>query len=215
MRFESSVKIRDLFDDSQFSQDDIKNEPMFFNCDIEFAYRNGGQITRDFIHHLPADWITCNPVIDSRVHMLMKDWYPCIPGWHHDDVPRSTPTGQPNYCTPEYRAEHLMGLVNGDICPTLFIKDTVIVTDPDINKTVYEEWDKEIRSKLLPYKTYEADSGMYLQFDGDTFHTGQAAKQTGWRWFMRLSRNTDRQKHITNEIRRQVQVYLANPVAGW
>ena len=62
---------------------------------------------------------------------------------------------------------------------------------------------------------YEAESGKYIQFDCNTFHTGVKAVKGGWRWFIRLSRNTDRTKNITNEIRRQVQVYLEEPMAGW
>lgn len=34
----------------------IKNEPMFFNCDLNFAFDNGGPITRSFIQNLPDDW---------------------------------------------------------------------------------------------------------------------------------------------------------------
>lgn len=60
--------------------DQIKNEPMFFNCSLEFAYNNGGPITRSFIMNLPDDWNTDQVVFDSRVHMLMPGWYPAIPG---------------------------------------------------------------------------------------------------------------------------------------
>lgn len=77
------------------SNDDIKNEPMFFNCDLDFAWDNGGNITRSFISNLPYDWQDEGIVFDSRVHMLMPGWYPAIPGFHHDDVPRpDIPVGQ-------------------------------------------------------------------------------------------------------------------------
>ena len=46
-------------------------------------------------------------------------------------------------------------------------------------------------------------------------HTGQRAISNGWRWFIRLSRNTDRQNKISNEFRRQAQVYLEFPTQGW
>ena len=36
----------------------------------------------------------------------------------------------------------------------------------------------------------------------------------GWRWFGRLSRNTDRVRKITNEVRQQAQVYLEFPMEG-
>ena len=39
--------------------------------------------------------------------------------------------------------------------------------------------------------------------------------RNGWRWFGRVSRNTDRVKNITNEIRVNAQVYLEFPMEGW
>lgn len=217
MIFDSKIVDRGSFK-SDWSQETIKNEPMFFNCDLDFAYKHSGIITRSFIKDLPEDWRDCNPVLDSRVHMLMKNWYPCIPGWHHDDVPRSTKTGQPNYQTPEYHSEHLMGLVNGEICPTAFALGHFEVSEPDINTRVYNVMHDEIEDQWIDkkdFKVYSAESGKYIEFDCNAFHTGVKAVAGGWRWFIRLSRNTDRQKTITNEIRKQVQVYLENPVEGW
>lgn len=220
MNFDSKVNIRGDFQ-SVWDENLVKNEPMFFNCDLEFAYKNGGPLTRDFIDRLPRDWKNCNAVLDSRVHMLMKNWYPCIPGWHHDDVPRSTPTGQPNYINPEYSSEHLCGLVNAEICPTEFLVGSIDVSEPDITKRQYNVWNDELETKLLfsgmgsAPQVYKAESGKYIEFDCNAFHTGVKAVAGGWRWFIRLSRNTERQNHITNELRRQVQVYLEEPMAGW
>jgi hypothetical protein len=216
MIFCSDLEIRGSFE-SAFPEAVLKNEPMFFNCDLEYAYKHGGDITRTYIDGLPRDWKLDDPVLDSRVHMLMKGWYPCIPGWHHDDVPRSTATGQPNYIDPEYKSEHIMGLVNGDICPTKFAIGKVKVSEPDINKTIYQVWHKEVQEQVE--KSYvgilHANSGEYIEFDNHAFHSGTKAIDNGWRWFIRLSRNTKRQKHITNEIRHQVQVYLEDPTQGW
>ncbi len=220
MIFNSKIVVRQGIHNNVYdapSQDIIKNETMFFNSDLEFAYKNGNDITRSFINSLPPDWTSCNPVLDSRVHMLMNGWFPCIPGWHHDDVPRNTPTGQPNYIDPEYRSEHLCCLVNAEICPTNFLIGDIDVSDPDHNSIQYNIWDNEIQ-KLRTEKELniiEAKSGELIQFDCDTFHTGTRAVKDGWRWFIRLSRNTERQKSITNEIRRQVQVYIDPMKAGW
>lgn len=213
--FDSKIQVRGHFPCS-FTDEELKNEPMFFNCDLDFCQKNGGPITKSFLENLPDDWKNCNPVIDSRVHMLMKGWFPAIPGFHHDDVPRNTPNGQPNYDYPSYKSEHLTGLVNADISPTLFAigKHTLAKVE---NSIVYKEWhpqiEKQIKDKvLLPLIL---DSGEYVQFNWQSMHTAQRAVKNGWRWFIRLSRNTDRQNRITNEFRRQVQVYLENPMEGW
>ncbi|AZV00998.1 tail sheath monomer [Escherichia phage vB_EcoM_005] len=175
------------------SNDMIKNEPMFFNCDAYFAHKHGGPITRSFIENLPEDW-QCGPdiVFDSRVHMLMPGWYPAIPGFHHDDVPRPDipvgqhfiTAGQPDYDNPRYHSEHILGLVNAGI-----------------ESNELTKWDAPDRT--------------LLQFDWQTWHTGSRAVSNGWRWFGRVSRNTDRVKKITNEIRVNAQVYLEFPMEGW
>lgn len=212
--FHSSIEERGNFK-SNFPEYIIKNETMLFNCDLEFAYANGGELTQSFIDTLPDDWKDCNPVVDSRVHMLMDGWFPCIPGYHHDDVPRNTPTGQPNYDHLKYHSQHLMGLLNGDICSTLFALGKHSL--PVVDGVIYQKWhpmvEQQIKDGLLI--TYPVKSGVYTEFDWQSMHTGQRAVKSGWRWFIRLSRQTDRQKLISNEIRKQSQVYLEFPMQGW
>lgn len=212
--FDSQINVRGSFK-SDWGQEILKNEPMFFNSGIDFAYLKGGPITRNFIDNLPMDWDDSNVVLDSRVHMLMPGWYPCIPGYHHDDVPRSANSnGQPDYDNMTYQSEHLMGLVNGDICPTNFMVGQFAMPKVDTSKDViYRKWDEELVKN--PGLIVPAQSGQYIEFDFQSFHTGTKAVGSGWRWFVRLSRKTDRQKNITNEIRRQVQVYLEFPTMGW
>lgn len=219
--FNSQICYRGSFVDT-WTQDQIKNEPMFFNCDLDFAYNNGGPITRAFLRALPDDWEGTkeNPVVlDSRVHMLMPGWTPCIPGWHHDDVPRGGVTNQPIY-DGTCKADHIMGLVNGDIAATRFIVGPVTVSEAHSKALVYKEWSQEINAQIdgefIPKSAIvSAPSGRLIQFDCYAFHTGVPAVASGWRWFVRVSRNTERTKKITNEIRRQVQVYMQFPEEGW
>src|SRR5262245_43743261 len=102
-----------------FAPSQVKAEPMFFAAGGDFARRHGGPITQAVLAALPADWRSCPLVIDSRVHMLMPGWYPCIPGWHLDDVPRTRSDGQPEHRCPAYRAEHILCVV-GDASLPLF-----------------------------------------------------------------------------------------------
>lgn len=75
----------------KIENEQIKKEPMFFNSDLDYAYKNGGDITKSFIDHLPNDWKRGSVVFDSRVHMLMPGWYPAI-----QDVPKEVPDINPN-----------------------------------------------------------------------------------------------------------------------
>lgn len=212
--FNSTMKFRGSFR-HEFDDNIVKNETMFFNCDLNYSYEHGGPLTKAFINGLPYDWKDCNPVLDSRVHMLMPGWLTCIGGYHHDDVPRNTPNGQPNYDNLQYKSEHLMGLVNADISPTLFVlgKHELPKVENDI---IYKVWHPIVEKQVAngELEKYEVQSGKYVEFDWQSMHCGQTTRKNGWRWFVRLSRKTDRQNHITNEIRRQTQVYL-DPTIGW
>src|ERR1700683_4319537 len=163
-RFVSTIQHRGTFK-SDFPIDVVKNEPMFFNADIDFAWEDGGKIPTAFFEALPADWRKCNPVIDSRVHMLKPGWFAAIPGFHHDDVPRTTLTGQPNYANPEYHSEHLTGLVNAEMAPTLFAlgQHRLPIVESEV---VYRAWHPIVEEQLLTgvLKPYSIRSGEYVQF---------------------------------------------------
>jgi hypothetical protein len=203
----------------------IKNEPMFFNSDFYFAYKMGGDITRSFLDSLPEYWKEEPLVFDSRVHMLMPGWYPAIPGWHHDDVPRpKIPTGQhfitagqPDYDNPIYRSEHILGLINAEVCPTHFAIGECEMPPIPENGLIYRTWHKEVERLISEgkLKLEVSESNKLYYFDCDTFHTGTKSVSNGWRWFGRVSKNTHRTNEITNEIRVNAQVYLEFPMEGW
>lgn len=194
-----------------FDQDAVKSEPMLFNCDAASARRLGGPITRAFLDALGFDPV----VVDTRVHMLMPGWFPCIPGFHHDDVPRTRPDGQPDYDDPPYRSKHAMALINGEIAATEFAVGYCDMPAVPLGETIYKVWHQEVERLLASgeLQRQHAPSNRVVWFDDEAFHQGVRATGAGWRWFGRASWNTDRKP--TNEVRRQVQVYLENPMEGW
>jgi len=220
--FKSEVKLLNQF---KCNNDEVRKEPMFFNSDFEFAMENGGEITKSFLHALPDEWKEQPLVFDSRVHMLMPGWYPSIPGYHHDDAPRPLipvgqhfiTAGQPDYENPRYKAEHIMALVNAQICPTKFIiGECKMPAIPD-GELIYRNWHLEVMELIKNNKieVFKCPDKQLVYFNWQCFHTGDKALLNGWRWFGRVSRNTDRLNRITNEIRTQVQVYLEFPMEGW
>lgn len=213
-KFNSQVHMGDYL--PTFTDNEVKNEPMLFSCDRDASIALGGPITKAFLDSLYPEFLN-HPdfILDTRVHMLMPGWFPYIPGYHHDDVPRNNTNGQPNYDNPEYRSLHAMALINGDVCPTEFALghcDMAKVPDDGI---IYKEWHKDVE-KLLEDNLLEkwyAPTNQVVYFDCETFHQGTRARKNGWRWFGRASIQTNRKP--VNEIRRQVQVYLENPMEGW
>lgn len=203
--------------------DTINKEPMFYKSHISFVRENAGPITKAFLDRLPDGWD--DSIIDSRTHMLMNGWFPAIPGFHHDDVPRPpVPEGQhfltapqPDYDTPAYHSEHLLGLINAEICPTEFAVGRCTMPAIPDGHLIYREWHKEV-VRLLEVgelKRKLAPSGKMLFFNCHTFHQGTKAIGSGWRWFIRLTRNSHTVRNPKNEIRKQVQVYMEFPMEGW
>lgn len=207
-----------------FEQIEVKNEPMLFNCDLEHARLLGGPITRAFINLLPVDFSDDPIVIDTRVHMLMPGWYPCIPGWHHDDVPRTRADGQPNYAPGQDRSEHVTALVGVDVARTKFATGYAQFSDVPLGAVVYDIWHREVVD-LLGDKTlrgWRAPMARLIRFDDRTWHRGVRATGNGWRWFGRASRyctedgqRIERRNLRTNEVRAQTQIYMSKTNAGW
>ena len=82
---------------------------------------------------------------------------------------------------------------------------------------IYRKWHEEVvkLTKKGDLKIESCEDRSLYYFDCNSFHTGQKAETNGWRWFGRVSRNTDRINKITNEIRVNAQVYLEFPMEGW
>ena len=192
--------------------DEIKNEPMLWSSDLGFAEQNGGPLTSEFLRLLDPNkkWI-----IDTRVHMLMEGWYPCIGGWHCDNIPRNTDNGQPNFKNPPFVSNHTLGIVDvGTDSLTEFL--TTPVTLPDVNEDekAYGVWSPLINEQLEDgnITSTKIESGKVISFDAFTFHRGTPAKGSGWRFFIRAM--TDTPLEAKNEIRRQVNTYLSVE-SGW
>ena len=199
-----------------FPAEAIKDEPMFWSCDLNFAKEHAGPITKSFLENLPMDWkdTTHGLILDSRVHMLMEGFWPCIPGWHLDDVPRQRIDHQPEHFTPDYKSEHLLCFI-GEESRTEFALGKGTLIEPAIGETIYGAWDPQIEQMCQENKLERltAIGGIMYEFNWQTWHRGMRSTGQGWRWFARISRKTKRP--VMNEIRRQTQVYMETINAGW
>lgn len=199
-----------------FGEDVVKDEPMFFRATEQFCMERGGPITLAFLSALRRDGIAPEHVlIDTRVHMLMPGMWPCIPGWHHDDVPRTRGDGQPDYDGMTYRSQFALALVNGDVAPTNFALGVALVPTVPLGAKVYKQWDEAINEQIEDGSLLRvaAPSNRLIYFDWSDFHEGTQAVRRGWRWFGRATWNSGIAPR--NEVRRQVQVYMENPKEGW
>lgn len=190
-----------------FTDSDIETEPQFFGADCDFAIERGSSITSMFLeklYHVVGEHVW-NGVFDSRVHMLMPGMLPCIGGWHLDNIKREN--GQPQITKPLSSQIHYLCCIGG-CSTTQFLAEPFEWNDP-IND--YGAASSEIRRQELD--TVSAKSGEIIQFGDSDWHRGRPAKYRGWRWFGRLTLNSNRS--IENKIRTQTQVYLKDLEGGW
>ncbi len=214
MKAEFDSKFKYVGEIPSFKMEDIREEPMLFACDLQHAYEIGGKITKAFLDNLPDDWKNQSVIVDSRVHMLMTGMFPCIPGFHVDDVPRERSDGQPDHINPSYKAEHILCNI-GTCSMTNFAVGKLSLEEPPLGETIYKVWhpivQKMIEDNELELHTVEENK--LTLFDWQGWHEGTAAKFNGWRMFIRATRNTNRPFY--NERRYQTQVYMPYPYAGW
>lgn len=210
--FDSQISIGSALPDE--SVEEIKREPMLHKCDLDHALELGGKLTQLFIIMLPDSWKRSPLRIDSRTHMLMPGWFPCIPGWHHDDVPREREDGQPNYVNPSYKTEHIMALW-GDCSLTQFAVGKDDFPDVPLGNKFYKEWHLEVENKIEQgkLKRITIPERRMVFFDWQSWHQGMPATKNGWRFFIRATRGSLAKPH--NETRNQTQVYMEDPMGGW
>lgn len=197
---------------------DVKKEAMLFGADPDFAMEKGGLLTRYFLAAMARAgfferFARSDCVIDSRVHMLMPGWYPCIPGWHIDDFHR--PDGdQPDYLHLPERMVHVLCVVGG-CSRTEFLDRSVALLPPAKGAKVYGDFHQQIEAARLngDVDARAVRPGALVRFGGSDFHRGVPATENGWRWFIRATFGSSRKPG--NEIRKQVQVYLPAVNAGW
>lgn len=202
----------------------IEAEPMFYRADAAFARANGGNIMHEFLDSIDLEhgW-----VIDSRTHMLMPGWLPAIPGWHHDDVPRTKPDGQPAYlsCEGEWAQEqdiqalHVMVVIDAVDAPTgsmtEFVCGDLPVCHPydfQPERAVYAKWNDAINATGSGDR-WVVTSNQIVEFNSTSMHRAMPATSTGWRHFIRAT--THASYPAENKIRRNANVYLPAPEEGW
>jgi len=194
----------------------VKNEPMLFSCDKNACEQLGGPLTKHFLKGLSQEFLDSEHlIVDSRVHMLMKGWFPAIPGHHHDSVPRTREDKQPNYNDPQ-RSKHCMMLVSeNDTCPTEFALGSAEFPEVPLGQIIYKTWHQIVENMLNRNElmSFHCPFNRYIYFDDRAWHQATASNKNGWRWFIRAS--IDPTRKPSNELRRQVQVYLENPMEGW
>lgn len=190
-------------------QEQVRDAAQFYRASPEFAFSNTEswdplRVMMDRLGPLPT-----TAVIDTRVHMLMPEMYPCIPGWHVDGAPRENNIPQLHKAS-DHVTHFIMNA--GDCAPTHMLSG-VVGFDVEGDEA-YKELDAKVNGWLDGDRGYrKAESGVIYKLTGRTIHRGSPATKRGWRWFGRISIGDEATP--ANEIRTQTQVYLSTLNQGW
>ena len=202
------------------SMETIEQETCLYSADPIFAIRNGGPLTLSIMKKLleEVNFITQDdnyryPIIDTRVHMLMPGQCPAIPGWHCDNVPRSSYNAQPDLALISPHQINYTVLIGSEenIAPTEFInREKIIPFNPEkvwgsvsdfINQNMESFW----------HDIISVEDGTILEFNGPTIHRATPATKRGWRFFFRMSFMSN---PAQNKIRNQSMIYATEDM-GW
>lgn len=206
----------------------IKSTPALWNCDLDTAIKYGGELTRAALGAMDLRGDRKHIVVDTKTHMLMPGFYPGIPGWHSDGVPRGADRNPAAKGDPDIFAQEGMEdeaprfhlLVTGSHCPTRFVTEREISLDvpaephADLYKIVSQQL-RDMQDYAWLGTMQTAPSTVY-EWDWWQLHTAQAATGHGWRFLIRVT-ETDHfqpQTDLSKIIRTQQQVYVPE-VFGW
>lgn len=205
----------------------VKNTLALWNCSVEDAVKYGGDLTRAAVGAMDIRGDRKYTVVDTKIHMLMPGFYPAIPGWHTDGVPRDAERNPAHKGDPDILAQEDLSirphrfhlLVTGNGCLTEFMHDPLTLDVPDrpstaLYKTVTEQVDAHV--KAAPLSAIPCNSCQVTTWDWWNLHRGVAATKHEWRFLIRVT-ETDYfapQTDLRKIIRTQQQVYA--PVEfGW
>ena len=166
----------------------LDNEVGLKQCSVRFAMDHGGYITKLFLNSLSAEWHDAR--IDSYLQHCKKDQEPLHRGWHIDDIPADH-NGKPEINNPRYRAEHI-GLIIGDASLTEFAVGKVDLPKViDENETVWNYCARVVDANPV-FVFRKVNPGIQFTFGYGDIHRSSPATHDGWRYFIRVSKNSER-----------------------
>jgi hypothetical protein len=161
--------------------------------------------------------------LDVKVHMLMKDQYPCIPNWHCDNVPRTAGgtrydligdhSGERDYsATPSFP----MYVWVSDEPTTEFLDgDVPVATAPKSHQDVAQVM-KAMEDEFAHEAFRCLQANAWYAMDQRTPHRGRKSQDSRWRVFARLThKSIAPERPVLSVIRRHAQVYLEPDHFTW
>ncbi|QUU29306.1 hypothetical protein SSEA_SKINNY_127 [Mycobacterium phage Skinny] len=205
----------------------IEATPNLRRASLSNAILYGGPLLRILLAQAPITGTHKNVFVDTKVSMLMPGWWPAIPGWHTDGVPRyrevaggrvldlagkpSLPmqvTSHHDGYRPIYHTIHV-----GNDCATEFLDGLLrMPIDHDEDEQMYAEMTRKV-NECTTLRKLRAQEGRWHSWDWWNIHQATQATERGWRLLIRVT-ESDQAPDPHDFIRPQNQVYVPKEF-GW
>lgn len=195
-----------------FSQEMIRDEPVFSAAPIERARAEGGPIHRAFIDALPTEAKTGTLLGSTRL-WLRAGWLPGARGLHVDQHETAS-DNQTDYRRPRFPGQPFYSLCAG-VSRTRFVFGEVRLPDygPGERRSLLLRQlvaDLEARGEVT---SEQVPDSTLVSFDNDSIHETAPAEADGWRILIRVfPMRPVRFDHDAAELR-ALRVVLNDPVA--
>jgi hypothetical protein len=207
----------------QPSTEIIKNTPQLWNASLEDALKYGGELTKAAIGAMDLKFDRKYIIVDTKIHMLMPGFYPAIPSWHTDGVPRGEELRPDVKGAPDIHAQEWMTpsrfhlLVTGEGCLTDFVTTPIELNVPDEpNTELYKMIHDQIEERKNDLEITTIPTCTVVEWDWWNIHRGVKAQKHEWRYLIRVT-ETDHmqpQTDLRQIFRTQIQVYVPESF-GW
>ncbi|QIG58270.1 hypothetical protein SEA_SKOG_118 [Gordonia phage Skog] len=209
--------------DLDFSQSWIEATPNLQRASLDKAVLFGGPLVREILETAPIVGDKPFIFVDTKVTLLMGGWYPAIPGWHTDGVPRGInkdpqaiagPSLKAQLAEPNRNAPRYHTMIVGYPCLTEFLTEPIdldLIHDED--EKLYSEMTRRVNQMYPTLDTIRPEVGQWATWDWWNIHRATASNGRGWRLLMRITEGITPPLE-TGFLRAQSQVYVPENF-GW
>lgn len=202
----------------------VESTPVLRRPSLENAVMYGGPLMRELLETVPLVGDKNYITVDTKVTLLMPGWYPAIPGWHTDGVPRGEELlpdakGKPRLDKQSElpkNVPHYHVISVGLDSPTEFVNQPFELDIENFdNSDLYKELTQKVNPLVADGKLEVVSlSDAWVSWDWWNVHRAIPADKTGWRLLIRVTESDVLKPRTKDFIRPQSQVYV--PVDfGW
>lgn len=205
----------------------VEASPSLRRASVENALLFGGPLVRDALQSCPLHGDRPHVLVDTKVTFLMDGWFPSIPGWHTDGIPRGDEKSPASSGVPDLNhQDRLSGVgasplfhtvvLGGHSLPRFLANPMCLDLVHGQDRELYAEMSRLVEQSgvlseddaLVSYQ-----EGQWLTWDWWNIHSATPSSGRGWRLLVRVTESSV-PPCDQGFVRAQNQVYVPVEI-GW